>query len=80
MMILLEGVFDWLNGISGDLKGTATAVGGAIAIVYFVFNIVRGKFTMAAIVGAFIAVAVVLAVLAGGADFLSGIFGETLSG
>lgn len=60
-MVLLQGVFDFVNSLSADLKATVTVLVVVLAIVYVVVNAVASKLSIAKIVGALVTAGILIA-------------------
>lgn len=64
-------MFDWVQGLAGDLTLTAKIVGAAIAVVFIVFHMIASKMSIARIVVAAISGGIVIALLFGGINFIA---------
>ena len=60
-MVLLEGVFDFVNGLAAELKSTISVVVVALAIVFIVVNAIASKLSVAKIIGALVTAGILIA-------------------
>ena len=60
-MVLLEGVFDFVNGLASELKSTVSVVVVALAIVFIVVNAIASKLSVAKIIGALVTAGILIA-------------------
>lgn len=60
-MVLLQGVFDFVNGLMADLKSTVTIAVVALAILFIVVNAIISKLSVAKIVGALVTAGILIA-------------------
>lgn len=72
-MLLLEGVFDFVNGLAADLKATIAVVVGALAIAFIVYIAVVSKLSVAKVIGALVSAGILIAGVLG-IDILAGMF------
>lgn len=62
-MILLQGVFDFAQGLAGDVRTTAQVIVGAAAAVFIVVNAVRSKLSVANLIVTLLAAGLLIAAI-----------------
>jgi|GEM_PF-7112394 len=78
-MVLMEGLFEFVNGLAADLKATVSVVVVALAIAYVVISAVTSRLSIAKIVTAGLAAGLLIAVVMG-PEVISTWFTTELSG
>lgn len=70
------GVFDFVNEKAGELMSTINIVVVAVAFLFFIIVVVKGKFSLGSLItGGVVAALAIWLVPGGGIDWLSGLVG-----
>lgn len=79
MVLLEDGLFDFINGLAADLKSTVSVAVVAVAVVYIVYSAIVSRLSVAKIVTAGLAAGLLIAVVLG-PEIISGWMTTELGG